>query len=70
MFALFFVFSLSMISLAFFFTTLINSQRVAYTASFAFLLSGVVLQAILSNVLMVYILFYPKDIQFWVIVIY
>ena len=47
-FLLYFVFGMSMVIFSFFLTTVINSQRMAYTISYAFVLMAVVMEVILS----------------------
>ena len=65
-FILFFVFSMSMMMLAFLLSTLLTSQTTAYAISFLFLLAGVVMQIILTNILVVYLIFYPEEMHIWV----
>ena len=59
-----------MMMLAFLLTTFLTTERIAYAASFLFLLAGVVLQMLLTNVFLVYMLFYPEQMQTWVLFVY
>jgi len=60
------MFSIGMIMLAFMLSTILNTERIAYAVSFLFLLAGVVMQVILTNVFAVYLIFYPEQMAFWV----
>lgn len=61
---LFTVFSLAMINLAFLLSTLIKTTKSAYTTSYAFILIGLVLQFLLSNVTLIYLL-YADNLPMW-----
>lgn len=62
---LFLLFSLSMINLSFALSTTLTTTKSAYTASYAFILVGLVLQFLLSDITMVYLL-YGTDVPNWV----
>jgi len=66
-FILFFMFSMSMIMLAFMLSTILDTKQLAYGVSLLFLLVGLVLQIILSNIHMIYFLFYPETMEVWVL---
>ena len=61
-FALFVFFSMSMVMLALFISTVVSHQKTAYAVSYGFLLAGIVMQVILSNPMMIYLIFYPEDV--------
>ena len=63
---MFFFFAEAMLLFAFFIGTLVNTQRVAYTASYAFVLLAVLLEIILSNITLVYFLFFNKRSSLWI----
>ena len=63
---MFFFFAEAMLLFAFFVGTLVNTQRVAYTASYAFVLLAVLLEIILSNITLVYFLFFNKRSSLWI----
>lgn len=63
---LFFVFDMAMVSLAFMLSTIVTTTTSAYGVSFLFLLIAVVLQVVLSNISMVYFIFYPEHMTIWV----
>lgn len=65
MLLLFFVFSMAMICLAFLLSTLIKTTKSAYTTSYAFILIGLVLQFLLSNITIIYLL-YADNVPNWV----
>jgi len=58
MFILFFMFSMAMVLLAFILSTLISTQRVAYTVSYAFVLLSIIILIMLTNALVLYFLFF------------
>ena len=65
MLLVFSVFSLAMINLAFLLSTLLNTTKAAYTTSYAFILIGLVLQFLLSDITLIYLL-YGDDVKLWV----
>lgn len=62
---LFVLFSLSMINLSFTISTTLSTTKSAYTASYAFILVGLVFQFLLSDITMVYLL-YGTTVPNWV----
>ena len=68
LFSLFFLFGLAMQSLAFFITTLCSNMNVGYTAAYAFLMLGIVMEFFLSNIYVVY-LFYLTNSPDWFVII-
>lgn len=66
LFTLFFLCSMAMIILAFMLSTLINNQRIGYTISFLFLLVSIIIQLFLSQIYLVYMVFYPEKMSVWV----
>jgi ABC-type multidrug transport system ATPase subunit len=65
---LFGLYSISMMSLAFLMGTLLKTTRSAYTTSYAFILAGLVLQFLMSNVTLIYSV-YGDDVETWVKVV-
>ena len=59
-FMLFYFLSFSMVIFAFFLSTLVQSTRIAYTISYAFVLLGVLLEIVLSNALLLYFIFFNE----------
>lgn len=57
-------FSLAMINVAFLISTTIESTKSAYTTSYAFILIGLVLQFLFSDVNLIYLL-YSNDLPLW-----
>jgi hypothetical protein len=66
LFIIFFTCSICMIIMAFMLSTIISSQRVGYSISFLFLLVSIILQLFLSEIYIVYMIFYPENMSFWV----
>jgi len=65
---LFTLFSIAMMFLAFLVSTFLKTTKAAYTASYAFILIGLVLQFFMSNIYIIY-LFYSEDVPNWVVII-
>ena len=62
---LFLTFSMSMVMLGFLMSTILKRTKSAYTASYAFILVGLVFQFFFSNVSILY-LFYSPKVPWWV----
>lgn len=56
---MFFVFELAVVSFGFFLSTVIDSQRTAYSVSFAFMLGGLIIQMMLGNSVVMHVIFFP-----------
>lgn len=67
-FFLYFFFSLSMVLLAFFLSTILKTLKSGYTVSYSFILIGLVIQAVLSDYLVIYSL-YNVDLPGWIRII-
>jgi hypothetical protein len=64
-FMLFFLFNITMQILAFFLSTILKSQKSAYTVSYGFILIGLVMEIFLTNYAIILYL-YSKDLPKWV----
>lgn len=62
---LFGFFSISMMCLAFLMSTMLTTTKSAYTTSYAIILAGLVLQFLLSNIDMIYLI-YGDDVATWI----
>lgn len=65
---LFILFSISMMHLSFVVSTTISTTKAAYTTSYAFILVGLVLQFLLSDITIIYLL-YGQNVPHWVKVV-
>lgn len=57
-FILMFIFSIAMVLLAFIISTIVSTQKMAYTVSYAFVLFAVVIEMMLTNSLVTYFIFF------------
>ena len=57
-FFMFFLFGYAMIILAFILSTMVSTQRIAYTVSFAFVLTAIIIELTLTNSLVAYFIFF------------
>lgn len=64
-FMLYFFFSISMVLFAFFLSTILKTLKSGYTVSYSFILIGLVMEAVMSDYLVIYSL-YNIDLPWWV----
>ena len=64
-FMLYFLFSISMVIFAFFLSTILKTLKSGYTVSYSFILIGLVMEAVMSDYLVIYSL-YNIDLPWWV----
>ena len=62
------LFSVAMLNLAFLISTTLKSTKTAYTTSYAFILAGLVLQFLMSDITIIYLI-YGDDVKTWVKVV-